>query len=81
MGLFSKSQEQKDIDALNEKIAEAGGIANAVDESNYQKLFIAQNDCMIGLLTVIASEGNAFSNTAAVAHLALYSNAKKKLIK
>jgi len=81
MGLFSKSQEEKDKEEFDNKIKEAGGMSQAVSPENYEKLVIAQNELMIGLLTVIATGTGLVGQAAVTLHSGIYHNSVKKLIK
>ena len=56
-------------------------MSQAVSPENYEKLVIAQNELMIGLLTVTAAGTGLVGQAAVTLHSGIYHESVKKLIK
>lgn len=82
MGIFGKSEEEKKKEAVESKIKASGGLFNAIDVDNYDKAILAQNECIIGLLSVIAiNSGGMVGDAATLIHTGKYYDSISKLIK
>ena len=83
MGFWDSPQEEKRknrVKKMQTKIAE-DGLSNIIDEKDYQKLMIEQNQTIIDLLTVSAIvQSGIAGDTVTIVHTNRYYDAIERII-
>jgi hypothetical protein len=83
MGWFESKDDIKKKELVKNMQREIGikGLSNLVDEKDYQKVLIEQNETMIALLSVIAiGQSGIAGDVVTIAHTSRYYDALSKII-